>query len=70
MPGTAKRSAAGNGQPDGSTTASPTASGAATSICNGTDPTSGTELCAVAEYMYSLEEMVRMLGDPYYGDTH
>ena len=30
---------------------------------HGTDPTSGTELCAVAEYMYSLEEMLRILGD-------
>ncbi len=36
---------------------------------NGTDPTSGTELCAVAEYMYSLEEMLRIVGDPFYGDT-
>ena len=36
---------------------------------HGTDPTSGTELCAVAEYMYSLEEMVRILGDPFYGDV-
>jgi len=36
---------------------------------HGTDPTSGTELCAVAEYMYSLEEMVRILGDPFFGDA-
>jgi len=35
---------------------------------NGTCPTSGTELCAVAEYMYSLEEMIRITGDPAYGD--
>jgi uncharacterized protein len=35
---------------------------------NGTSPTSGTELCAVAEYMYSLEESVRILGDPWFGD--
>ena len=36
---------------------------------HGTSPTAGTELCAVAEYMYSLEEMLRILGDPFYGDT-
>ncbi len=35
---------------------------------HGTSPTSGTELCAVAEYMYSLEEMLRILGDPFFGD--
>jgi hypothetical protein len=35
---------------------------------HGTAPTSGTELCAVAEYMYSLEEMQRILGDPALGD--
>ncbi len=35
---------------------------------NGTCPTSGTELCAVAEYMFSLEEMIRITGDPVYGD--
>ena len=36
---------------------------------HGTSPTAGVELCAVAEYMYSLEEMLRILGDPFYGDT-
>lgn len=36
---------------------------------NGTSPTSGTELCAVAEYMYSLQECLRILGDPFFGDT-
>jgi hypothetical protein len=36
---------------------------------HGTDPTSGTELCAVAEYMFSLEEMIRILGDPFFGDV-
>jgi len=36
---------------------------------NGTAPTSGTELCAVAEYMFSLEESMRILGDPFFGDT-
>ncbi len=35
---------------------------------NGTSPTSGTELCAVAEYMFSLEELIRVLGDPFFGD--
>jgi uncharacterized protein len=35
---------------------------------NGTLPTSGTELCAVAEYMFSLEELIRILGDPFFGD--
>lgn len=35
---------------------------------HGTTPTSGTELCAVAEYMFSLEELIRILGDPFYGD--
>jgi hypothetical protein len=35
---------------------------------HGTSPVQGTELCAVAEYMYSLEEMERILGDPSLGD--
>jgi hypothetical protein len=35
---------------------------------HGTSPTSGTELCAVAEYMFSLEECLRILGDPFFGD--
>jgi uncharacterized protein len=35
---------------------------------HGTSPISGTELCAVAEYMFSLEEMARILGDPDLGD--
>ncbi len=35
---------------------------------HGTSPVSGTELCAVAEYMFSLEEMARILGDPDLGD--
>jgi len=35
---------------------------------NGTSPTSGTELCAVAEFMYSLEELIRILGDASFGD--
>ena len=36
---------------------------------NGTSPTAGTELCAVVEYMYSLEELLRIVGDPYFGDV-
>ena len=35
---------------------------------NGTSPGSGTELCAVTEYMFSLEELTRILGDPFFGD--
>lgn len=35
----------------------------------GTAPTSGTELCAVAEYMFSLEELIRILGDPFFADA-
>lgn len=35
---------------------------------HGTFPTSGTELCAVVEFMYSLEETIRITGDPYFGD--
>ncbi len=35
---------------------------------NGTSPVSGSELCAVAEYMFSLEELMRILGDPFFGD--
>jgi hypothetical protein len=36
---------------------------------NGTSPTSGTELCAVGEYMFSVEELVRLQGDPFFGDA-
>jgi len=36
---------------------------------NGTAPTSGTELCAVGEYMFSLEELVRLQGDAFFGDA-
>jgi hypothetical protein len=35
----------------------------------GTSPTQGTELCAVVEYMFSLEESLRILGDPSLADT-
>ncbi len=34
----------------------------------GKDPTQGTELCAVVEYMFSLENMLQMLGNPDYAD--
>jgi len=33
-----------------------------------TSPTCGTELCAVVEYMFSLEELLRILGDPFLAD--
>jgi len=36
---------------------------------NGASPTSGTELCAVAEYMFSLEELARLQGDPFFCDA-
>jgi len=35
---------------------------------HGTSPVSGTELCAVVEYLYSLEEMLAILGAPELGD--
>jgi hypothetical protein len=34
----------------------------------GPDPSQGTELCAVVEYMFSLEELLAILGDPGCGD--
>jgi len=34
----------------------------------GKDPLQGTELCAVADYMYSLEHLLALLGDPAHGD--
>ncbi len=34
----------------------------------GCDPAQGTELCAVVEYMFSLEELLAILGDPAFGD--
>lgn len=34
----------------------------------GQNPTQGTELCAVVEGMFSLEEMTAILGDPAFGD--
>jgi len=35
---------------------------------NGKNPTQGTELCAVVEYMFSLENLFRVFGDPRFGD--
>lgn len=34
----------------------------------GKNPSQGTELCAVVEYMYSLEILTAILGDPIFGD--
>ncbi len=34
----------------------------------GTHPSQGTELCAVVEYMFTLENLVRILGDGAYAD--
>jgi len=34
----------------------------------GRNPSQGTELCAVVEYMYSLELLTSILGDPRFGD--
>jgi hypothetical protein len=35
---------------------------------SGTHPSQGVELCAVVEYMFSLEHLVRVFGDGQYGD--
>jgi uncharacterized protein len=35
---------------------------------NGTSPTAGCELCAVVEMMFTLEEVLRLEGDPDYAD--
>jgi hypothetical protein len=35
---------------------------------HGTSPVQGTELCAVVEAMFSLEESLRILGDSWFGD--
>lgn len=34
----------------------------------GKEPTQGTEVCAVVEYMFSLENVMQILGDPAFGD--
>ncbi len=36
---------------------------------HGNDPVQGVELCAVAESMYSLENIIAITGDPYYIDA-
>lgn len=36
---------------------------------HGNAPTQGTELCAIVESMYSLEEIIAISGDPYYMDA-
>lgn len=35
---------------------------------SGTNPSQGVELCAVVEYMYSLENLIRIFGDGSFGD--
>lgn len=35
---------------------------------SGNSPVQGTELCAVGEYMYSLEHLLSITGDAYWGD--
>ncbi|TBL81501.1 beta-L-arabinofuranosidase domain-containing protein [Paenibacillus thalictri] len=35
---------------------------------SGTHPSQGVELCAVVEYMYSLEHLIRVFGDGMFGD--
>ncbi|MGP4041121.1 beta-L-arabinofuranosidase domain-containing protein [Gracilibacillus sp. D59] len=35
---------------------------------SGTHPSQGVELCAVVEYMYSMENLIRILGDGSFGD--
>jgi len=37
-------------------------------LLHGTNPTHGTELCAVVEYMFSLETVIQITGDVYYAD--
>ena len=36
---------------------------------HGNAPTQGTELCAIVESMFSLEEIISITGDPYYMDA-
>lgn len=35
---------------------------------SGTNPSQGVETCAVVEYMFSIENLVRIFGDGYFGD--
>ena len=37
-------------------------------LLHGTDPTHGTEFCTVVEYMFSLETLLQITGDPEYMD--
>jgi DUF1680 family protein len=37
-------------------------------MLHGANPTHGTELCTVVEYMFSLETILRITGDPWYAD--
>ncbi len=37
-------------------------------LLSGTDPTKGTELCTVVEYMFSLENIIQITGDAEYAD--
>ncbi|MDO9548951.1 MAG: glycoside hydrolase family 127 protein, partial [Candidatus Marinimicrobia bacterium] len=37
-------------------------------LLHGTNPTHGTELCAVVEYMFSLETVLQITGDVYFAD--
>jgi rhamnogalacturonyl hydrolase YesR len=37
-------------------------------MLHGTDPTQGTELCTVVEYMFSLETLIKITGDPEYAE--
>ncbi|RKY56596.1 MAG: hypothetical protein DRP89_01090, partial [Candidatus Neomarinimicrobiota bacterium] len=37
-------------------------------MLHGTNPTYGTELCTVVEYMFSLESILEITGDTYYAD--
>ncbi|MBU5671648.1 beta-L-arabinofuranosidase domain-containing protein [Paenibacillus brevis] len=35
---------------------------------SGTHPSQGVELCAVVEYMFSMEQLIRIFGDGHFGD--
>ncbi|MBB6672425.1 beta-L-arabinofuranosidase domain-containing protein [Cohnella nanjingensis] len=35
---------------------------------SGTHPSQGVELCAVVEYMFTMEQLIRIFGDGHYGD--
>ncbi len=42
---------------------------AADELLAGRNPTRGTESCTVVEYMFSLETVLKISGDPFYGDA-